>query len=114
MSPDFLFAPAAASNPFQQAKLALIAKIARLPVPRIDVTPMPEQFEAAVDFVAGFANAGDEFMQAVGAEIRTNSITGCDLSLFERPFTDAVEGFALHEIAEIAEATRSEYAEAVA
>lgn len=104
-----LFAPASADNPFEIAKRALIAKLARLPVPRISVTPHPDQFEAVGDFVAAIARANDECMAAIGKELRANAYRPFKLTNFETPFLDAVDGWALGDIEAMAEDLREEY-----
>lgn len=108
---ELLYAPAKPGNPFDSAKRALIAQLARLPVPHIDVTPGPEQLEAVADFVRSLAAYADVCMRAIGKEVASNSITRVDQRDFESPFTDAVEGFATATIERAAEALAEEYGE---
>ena len=50
---ELLFAPAADGNPLHGAKMKLIAQLARLPVPAIDVYPTADQIESVGDFILG-------------------------------------------------------------
>jgi hypothetical protein len=97
MSIDLLYAPAKSDNPFEIAKRALIASLARVPVPKIDVTPDPEQFEDVKDFILAFAGHADVFMQAVGAEVKRH-VYAVDLRWFADPFTCAIDGDATFEL----------------
>ena len=109
---ELLFAPAHPSNPFEIAKREFIAKLARLEVPSIHVSPFPEEIEAAGEFLSGFARLGDDFLLACAKEVKRNSINNFSVASFEGVILDALEGYGLCEIQGSAEALREEYGEA--
>lgn len=108
---ELLYAPARSDNPFQIAKLNLIASLARLPVPTLSVTPDPEQFEDVSDFIRSIASYGDVCMRAIGKEVKSNATVNIDLNAFESPFTDAVDGNATFECARAGDAFREDAVE---
>ena len=106
---EFLYAPANPNNPFEIAKRKLIAQLARLPVPRIDVTPEPEQLHDVADHLRAVAQAGDEWLRLVGLEVKSNATVRVNMDLFDGQFERAVDGWAVFECERVAEDLRDDY-----
>ncbi len=114
MSVEFLFTPAHPNNPFEIARRKLIAELARLPVPVVDVTPQPDQLHDVAEHVRAVAKAADGWLRVVGLEVKSNALSRVDMSQFEGQFETAVDGWSIFEIEKCAEIIRDEYeAEAV-
>jgi hypothetical protein len=109
MPVEFLYTPAHPDNPFEIAKQRLMAHIARLPVPVIDVTPAPEQLHDVADHVRAVAQAADEWLLLVGLEVKSNALSRVDLSQFQEQFESAVDGLSIFEIEKAAEIIRDDY-----
>ena len=60
-------------NPFEQAIFDLMRGLGHVKAPRVDVVPTPEQIESIGELIKNVARLGDEFMQAVHAELRSNA-----------------------------------------
>jgi hypothetical protein len=106
---DLLFAPAKPNNPFEIAKRTLIAQLARLPVPQIDVTPQVEQIEGVRTFMEGVAKLTDQLFASVGVELKVNSTTHVDLRLWQGVVSDAIDFDLTHVVTRVAESLRNEY-----
>ena len=107
-SVSLLFAPATDGNPFHVEKMRLIAALARLPVPQIDTVPTPNQVESIGDFILNVARLSDRLMRAIGGELQANATVPIKQQNFQTPFVDAVAGFALWDVACVAEELRVE------
>jgi len=85
------------------AKAELLANLTMLPIPHIDSVPEPEQILALGDLLRGLAWACDRFVNAVGEELKSNAPMAIDLKNFRTPFHDSLEGYALFDVASVAE-----------
>jgi hypothetical protein len=102
------------TNPFTAARRELIAALARIDDPALDVFPQPGQFRDVADHVAAIAAACDEWLTKVGAEIAANASTSIDTRCFANAFTAAIDGNAGFEIERAAEAAAADALECVA
>ena len=89
-------------NAFHVAVMQLIRGLAKVPAPRVDVTPTPQQIEDVGRFITDVAKLGDAFMLDVGKELKANAPTAIDLKNFKTPFFDAVDGYALWDVRTVA------------
>jgi hypothetical protein len=101
-----LCTPAPQGNAFHAGKLRLIAALARLPVPLLDDAAAPEQIETVADFIRDVARLTDQLIRIAGAELQAAATTPIKLHNFQRPCLDAVEKYAVWDIACIAEELR--------
>lgn len=113
MSLEFLYAPAKPNNPFEIAKRQLIAQIARLQAPVVDVTPQPEQLHDVAEHLRAVAQAADGWLRLVGLEVKSNATVKVNMDLFSGQFENAVDGWAVFEVERVAESIRDEYEWAV-
>jgi len=86
-----------------QAKAEMLENLTKLRIPHIDAVPEPEQILALGDLLRGVAWACDRFVASVGEELKANAPLSCDLKNFQTPFMDSLEGFALFDVASVAE-----------
>lgn len=110
---EFLYAPAKPNNPFEIAKRELIAKIARLQAPVVDVTPQPDQLHDVAEHVRAVAQAADGWLRLIGLEVKSNATVRVNMDLFNGQFENAVDGWAIFECERVGESIREEYDEAV-
>ena len=82
--------------------------LSRLYVPRLSVTPSPEEFEDLADFATRWAKIGDQVIKAIGEEVRSNSSESINESMFRDRFFGALDGDTTFEIDRCAEAVRAE------
>jgi hypothetical protein len=85
------YTPERPNNPFEVMHRDLIATLADLALPAIDVTPRPGQFEAVGDYVRAVTIAADRWLKSVGLEVAANSTLRIDRTLFDGAFTAAVD-----------------------
>jgi hypothetical protein len=90
----------------QVAHTQLIARLLSLRVPRIVGDADGPDVRALGDYAIEVADAVDVLVEAIGRETRSHAPAGCpvDLDLFRRQLFKALEGNALFEISEVADA----------
>ena len=80
-------------SPFETARLALIARLTAMTAPRGFVTfPHPSDFEVVASHIREAAAIFDEWLVAIGAEVRDNTNADIDNDLFLDAFSRAVDG----------------------
>lgn len=93
-------------NPLARAHYAMIRELARMQVPRIGTNDDPEDFEAVADYLLRVTPLFDRWLQAVGAEVKSNALCRIDENMFSEQFYGAISGNATHELDCAAEAAR--------
>jgi hypothetical protein len=91
----------------------LVNQLSFVAVPKIHVSPFPEEFEDVADYILRMTQVFDRWLKAVGEEVQANALGRIEMDCFERSFTDAVEGnatFVCDKIAEDYRIERDEYA----
>lgn len=100
----------AAQNPFEAARRQLIAALLALKAPAdYPSFPTPADHEGVAGHIREAALIFDEWLAAIGGEVRDNAVTTIDANLFSGSFTGAVDGNETGVCEEQAEALR-EYA----
>ena len=87
--------PAAATpqNPFETARRKLIAALLAMKAPSAYPSfPQPSDHEAVADHIRDAAVIFDDWLSAVGSEVRDNAVTAIDRHLFSGSFTGAIDG----------------------
>lgn len=93
MSADIAFAPQASKNPFETARRKLIASLLAMKAPNAFPTfPVPSDHEGIAAHLREAASIFDEWLAAVGGQVRDNAVTAIDPNLFNGSFTAAIEG----------------------
>jgi hypothetical protein len=114
MSADLATLPATASrpsNPFETARLKLVKALLSLKAPvAYPAFPTPGHHEGVASHIREAAQIFDEWLAAVGAEVRDNAVTSISGGLFAGSFIGAVDGNETGAAEEQAEALRG-YAE---
>jgi len=87
---------------------AMVNELSLLHIPRISISPLPEQFEDVADYILRVAAIVDRHLKDIGVEARSNSITTIDLKQFEDQCRSALEGGATFELDKSAAAFREE------
>jgi hypothetical protein len=91
-------------NPFEAARLTLIKRLLQLRAPKAyPCAPSPSDHETVADHIREVAEICDEWLAAIGAEVRDNAVTYISAGLFSGSFTGAIDGnetFACTEQAE--------------
>lgn len=81
------------SNPFETARLALIKRLLTLKAPAAYPNfPSPADHEGIAQHIRDAAQIFDEWLAAIGAEVRDNATTSISAGLFAGSFTGAVDG----------------------
>ena len=104
--------PVISGNPLAKAHEAMVRELSRVVVPRIDVSPVPEQMEDVADYIERTARMFDRWLLKVGEELQSNATVNIDMSVFTDQFLGAVQGNATHECDREAEALREDFQEA--
>ena len=111
---DIILSPDKVNNPFEVARRKLVASIAAAQVPYgYPAYPAPDDHEAVRDHIREIAERCDEWLSAVGLEVKSNVTTKVSMSDFEHVFTDAVDGNTLFELDRAAEQLREDFLEGV-
>lgn len=98
------------TNPFEAARLSLIAALLKLKAPAAYPNfPSPCDHEGIADHIREAAQIFDAWLAAIGAEVRDNATTSISSGLFSGSFTGAVDGNETGACEEQAESLR-EYA----
>jgi hypothetical protein len=85
-----------------------VQALARLYVPRLDVSPAPDQFRDLADFLTHWARIADRVLKIVGEEAASNTSETIDRSVFEGRFFGGIEGDATFELERCAAAVEAE------
>jgi hypothetical protein len=104
MAIDIILSPDRVNNPIEQARRTFLKALAAIKTPTIGSWPEPDDFLAVKDHIAEVAAIADQWLRAVGTEVRCNTSENLNMSFFESAFTDAFEGWASFEITRAAEA----------
>jgi hypothetical protein len=92
-------------NPFETARLALVRKILEMRAPPAMPTfPSPHNHLAVADHLRQAAAIFDEWLLAVGHEVRDNATIAIDADTFEGVFASAIDGNALYACEQASEA----------
>jgi len=99
----------AKSNPIEAARLALIKRLLELKAPKAYPSfPSPGHHEGVAQHIRDAALIFDEWLAAVGHEVRDNSTVGIHFGLFAGSFTGAIDGNETGAVEEAAEALRED------
>jgi len=98
-------------NPFETARRKLIAALSAMTAPAAyPAYPSPSDHEAIADHIREAAQIFDDWLAAVGSEVRDNAVTAIDRHMFSGSFTGAIDGNETYACTEQGEALR-EYSE---
>jgi len=102
-------APAPSANPFERARLALIARLLKERAPGAISLRRPRlsEFEAVADHIRDMANIFDEWLREIGSEVADNAHEAVDMRQFTGTFLAAVDGNATFEVCEAGLSHRS-------
>lgn len=80
-------------NPFESARLKLIQALLSMKAPKAyPVFPTPAHHEGVAALIREVAGLADEWLAAVGSEVRDNATGAIDSHLFAGSFTAAIDG----------------------
>jgi hypothetical protein len=98
--------------PIKAAHELLLTKLAALTdfVPRISIDPNPSEFEDVETYIRDAVGFFDQWLSAIGNEIKANASCRIDESVFKDRFLNAVEGEATAEITRCADRVREDRA----
>lgn len=85
-----------------------VQALARLYVPRLSVSPSPDQFRDMADFLTHWAQIADRVLKIVGEEAKANSCETLDMRVFDGTFHAVIEGDACFEVERCAQAAEAE------
>jgi hypothetical protein len=85
-----------------------VQALARLYVPRLDVSPSPEQFRDLADFLTHWARISDRVLKIVGEEAASNTSETIDARVFDGAFLGGIQGEATFELERCAAAVEAE------
>lgn len=89
MSADTAFT----KNPFEAARLSLVKALTALKAPAAYPSfPSPDDHEGTAAHLREAAAIFDEWLAAVGHQVRENATTGVSSNLFNGSFAGAIEG----------------------
>jgi len=93
MSADLALSKTLSRNPFEVARSHLIRRILELQAPvAYPNFPTPGHHEGVASHIREAAEIFDEWLAAIGAEVRDNATTSISAGLFSGSFTAAVDG----------------------
>ena len=99
-------------NPFEAARLKLVQAILLMKAPAAYPSfPIPADHEGIAEHIREAARIFDDWLAAVGSQVRDNAVTSIDVNLFAGSFTGAIEGNETWVAEEQAEALRQHAAE---
>ncbi len=82
-----------AQNPFETARLSLISRLLNLKAPKAYPNfPSPDDHEGVAAHIREAAQLFDEWLAAIGSEVRDNAVTSVDRHMFSGSFMGAVDG----------------------
>lgn len=80
-------------NPFEAARLTLITRLLQLRAPKAyPCSPSPSDHDNVAEHLREVAQVCDEWLAAIGAEVRDNTTTHVSAGLFSGSFTGAIDG----------------------
>jgi hypothetical protein len=85
-----------------------VQALARLYVPRLSVSPSPDQFRDLADFLNHWARIADRVLKIVGEEAKSNTTETLDMRVFDGTFHAVIEGDACWQLEKCAEAVEAE------
>jgi hypothetical protein len=85
-----------------------VQALARLYVPRLDVSPSPDQFRDLADFLTHWARIADRVLKIVGEEASSNTSETLDMTTFDGRFFGGIQGEATFELERCAQAVEAE------
>ncbi len=91
-----------------QAHAAMIAKLATLKPEPIPTFPEPDDFLLRIAHMREVAIAVDTYILALGQECKENVRGRFDLSTFTAPLSNALDGFSIFELEQVAEELEQE------
>lgn len=81
------------ANPFEAARLTLIKRLLQLRSPKAyPCSPSPVDHDNVAEHLREVAQVCDEWLAAIGAEVRDNAVTYISAGLFSGSFTGAIDG----------------------
>lgn len=94
MSADIALATSTSpKNPFETARRKLVAALLGMKAPAAyPAFPSPADHEGIAAHLREAASIFDEWLAAVGCEVRANATTGVSHNLFNGSFSGAIEG----------------------
>ena len=85
--------PPRSSNPFESARLSLINRLLTLKAPKAYPNfPSPADHEGVAAHIRDAAQLFDEWLAAIGSEVRDNATGSIDSGLFSGSFEAAIDG----------------------
>lgn len=85
--------PITKQNPFEAARLKLIAALLAMKAPSAyPAFPYPSDHESVAEHIREAASIFDEWLAAVGAQVRDNASEHISSDLFSGSFTAAIDG----------------------
>ena len=85
--------PIRSQNPFETARLALVKRMLELKAPAAYPSfPAPSDHAGVADHLREAAGIFDDWLAAIGGEVRDNAITHVSADLFAGSFTAAIDG----------------------
>lgn len=85
--------PIRSQNPFEAARLALVKRLLELKAPASYPNfPSPADHEGIASHIREAAGIFDDWLAAIGAEVRDNATTSISAGLFAGSFIGAVDG----------------------
>jgi hypothetical protein len=85
-----------------------VQALARLYVPRLDVSPSSDQFRDLADFLTHWARISDRVLKIVGEEAASNTSETIDANVFDGAFLGGIQGEATFELERCAQAVEAE------
>lgn len=79
-------------NPLETARLKLVKDFLSLKMPAYPSFPSPDDHESFAGVIREAAAIFDEWLAAVGHQVRDNATTGVSSNLFNGSFSGAIEG----------------------
>lgn len=93
MPADPAITPIRSQNPFEAARLKLIQALLAMKAPAgYPNFPSPSDHEGIANHIREAAGIFDDWLAAIGAEVRDNATTSVSAGLFAGSFTGAVDG----------------------
>lgn len=88
------------SNPLKAAKTRLVSDFLALFAPAYPMHPAPSDHESVAEHIREALNIFNEYLAAVGSEVRDNAVTAVDVNLFSGTLQAADEIYACEQQAE--------------
>jgi hypothetical protein len=85
-----------------------VQALARLYVPRLSVSPSPDQFRDLADFLNHWARIADRVLKIIGEEAKSNTTETLDMRVFDGTFHAVIEGDACFELERCAQEVEAE------